>query len=190
MSGPVEHVILEGEPPPDLWCRGRTPPIAEFVLMSARPSHLGWHVQCPCCLLGRVALDPELEDEFGYRLAAEPCTAGCEPELIQWWHLWRLGELPPPPEPEERARRYALAVAREAIRDLARVPPGRDPVRELARAAYRVGQAEATGGLDRTSIARALVKAGVMLGLSTEVAADVARKGVCAGAAVPLQVPA
>jgi hypothetical protein len=189
MNALDEHAILKGSPPPDRWCRAKTPPIGEWVLQDPHPSHLGWHIRCPSCLEGRVALDPELEDKFGYRLAPEPCTAGCRPELIQWWHLWRLGELPPAPEPEERARRYALAVARGAIRDLAHVPPGRDQARALTRAAYRIGQAEAAGELDRASIARALVRAGVMLGLSAEVAASAARKGVGAGAAAPLKVP-
>jgi hypothetical protein len=146
----------------------------------------GWHILCPSCLDGRAALDPDPSDELGYILAAEPCTRGCEPELIQWWHLWRSGELPPAPpvEHDERAQRYAKAVLRRITADLKQQPSET----RLKRAAYDAGRWAAAGGIEPTPIAGALLAA-VSSTVSIEVSRKLVASNFTAGMARPARVP-
>jgi len=64
-----------------------------FEFFHARTTVKGWFLPCPACCRGWVPIVP---DGDGYRLGAEVgCSRGCAPEQLSWWHLWRLGELPP-----------------------------------------------------------------------------------------------
>jgi hypothetical protein len=146
----------------------------------------GWHISCPSCLDGRAALDPDPSDEFGYILAAEPCTRGCEPELVQWWHLWRSGELPPElaAEPDQRAQRYARAVLRRIASDLQKQPTEA----RLKRAAYDAGRWTAAGGIELTPIAGVLL-ASVADTVPTATARKLVMANLTAGTARPARVP-
>jgi hypothetical protein len=193
MSAARSFVGPERDPPPFAageplewnWCIQRTPPDA-FEFMGARATAAAWMLPCPACQRGWVGLRPDGRP-YGYAIAYEfGCTRDCPSEQIARWHAWRNGALPPP-MPDERDRRYALATARGAIRDLARVPPDRDPAKAFARASYRVGQAKALGDLDEEEVVDALLEAGVALGLTPPEAAEIARRNSLAGAAVPLR---
>jgi hypothetical protein len=186
MTAADDPAIPVAEPPSNLWCHARTLPIGEWVLGGPKPSSFGWHISCPSCLDGRAALDPDPSDPFGYILAAEPCTRGCDPELIQWWHLWRSGELPPTLQVEHdgRAQRYARAVLRRIAADLQKQPTEA----RLKRAAYDAGRWAAAGGIEPTPVAGALLAA-VAGAVSTETSRKLVASNLTAGMARPARVP-
>jgi hypothetical protein len=90
MSDPAD--IPVAEPPPDLWCKAKTPPIDQWVLSDPKPSAFGWHITCPACLNGRVLLGPDPSDPFEYEMLTGSCTAGCRPASVMRWHAYRQGE--------------------------------------------------------------------------------------------------
>jgi hypothetical protein len=86
--------------------------------MRPTETRIGWLVVCPACVQGWCRLLPDPDDEHDYRLElAAGCSRGCEPGEVAWWHLWRLGEVPPqePASPDKRERSYARAVLRKKL---------------------------------------------------------------------------
>jgi hypothetical protein len=101
-------------------------------------------------------------DAGGWRLAAEiGCSRGCSESDIWWWHLWRNGNLPPPPAPGPRQRRYAEAALNRILSEL----PGRPDATRLRRAAYDAGRFLQAADLDPYPVADALVAAADRAGI-------------------------
>jgi hypothetical protein len=188
--------FVERDPPPFPagrpleWnlCPQGTPPDA-FEFLGATPTEIAFVMPCPACPQGWAGLRPDGRP-YGYEIALDiGCTRDCPAEEIAWWHAFQLGNLPPD-KPDERVRRYAVATAQGALRDLAKAPA--DPerrARAFARTAYRVGQATALGRLDKREVARALIKVGLAIGLPVPDAVSIARRNTLAGAAAPMRGP-
>ena len=174
----------EGEPDRgERWCPGGAPP-SGLEFLDCRGTYMCWVIPCPCCCAGWSAVLPD-GTEFGYRVAVEfGCNLGCDPELVAWWHAWRCGTLPPRPEPDDRARRYAAGAIRRELGDL----PDRPTLPDLRRRAYRIGQWLAAGGLDVDGAAHALVAAAERAGLADQV--GILADAVTAGRAKPARIPA
>jgi hypothetical protein len=161
----------------------RPPPPDGFEFLGAKPAPGGrWYrYLCPSCCAATVALVP---DGTGWRMASEMgCSRGCPQPLVELWQLIRLGEPVPPPPPDERGRRYALAAVRRIVREL----PAKPSLPELKRAAFACGGWVEAGWLDSDPVARALAAAARRAGCgsSTTLAAAMA-----AGRARPGRLPA
>jgi hypothetical protein len=83
--------IPEGPPAPGR--SHRTPPIGEWVLAKPKPSAAGYHIACPACVDGRVLLEPDPADPYGYLLRPDTCSADCDPATVMRWHAVRVGDM-------------------------------------------------------------------------------------------------
>lgn len=192
---PVHNVAepyprLNPRPTPALRCAEGTPPLG-LEFLGATATAAAYVMPCPCCLLEAVALVPD-GTPYGYRVAVElGCGGDCPPELIAWWHAWRLGELPAeaPAAPTARARAYARAAAAAELRSLAAPAARRDPGRAMRDVAFRIGRILEPGGLPADDVAEALLLAGEALGMSPAEAEALARQAMLAGMATPRQLP-
>lgn len=177
--------IRSGIPPGELWAYMGTPP-DRLDFWGAVPTRRCWMMPCPCCRAGWCALLPD-GTAYGYRLAAEiGCSNGCDPGEVQWWHLWRLGELPPREPVDERARRYAAGAIRRTLTEL----PTRPSAAELRRAAFSAGRWLEAGGQGPDAVAGVLLQAAVRAGHDAEALAPNLAAAVLAGRARPGRVPA
>ena len=158
----------------EMWSPGGAPP-AGLEFLGCRGTLMCWFVPCPTCCVGWVPVVPD-GSEFGYRTAVEiGCSAGCDPPAVAWWHYWRLGILPPAPDPTEAQQRYARGAVRRALDD---VFNGKDAIAR-ARDAGRFAEA---AGLEFEPLANAFAKAGA-------VPVTAVLPQLLAGAATPARLP-
>jgi hypothetical protein len=166
------------------WAPGGAPP-AGLAFLGCQGTLEAWLAPCPCCCRGWVPVLPLGDaDPYAYRLAVEAgCSRGCEPPAVAWWHAWKMGDLPPPVPPDDRAERYA----RGAIRRLLAALPERPSLARLKAAAFWAGQWLAAGRLPTEPVADALLHAAVRAGLDEHV--EALASAVTAGRAKPGRVP-
>jgi hypothetical protein len=154
MAGPHDRIEPDplpfppGEPPATMLPPNGIPPDG-FEFLGAKRTVGGWLHPCPHCCQGWTVLAPA-GDGYAIDLRAG-CTRQCDPALIHRWHQLRNGILPEPDKPDERARRYARAVIRNALTDVA---AGREPLRRARMAGSYCDAA----GYDRLDLARRLVR--------------------------------
>ena len=154
----------------------------EFI--GCRATLEGFMLPCPSCCTGWVPVLPD-GTQFGYRLASEAgCSDGCDGPSVAWWHAWRMGELPPRAQPDERAKRYALGCIKRALVDI----PDKPTLAQLKGAAFEIGSWLQAGGLDTGPAAHALLGAAKRAGLDDQ--AMVLASAVSAGRARPGRIPA
>ena len=181
---PDELPFPAGEPERgEQWAPAGVPPTG-LEFLGCRGSLECWLMPCPSCCRGWVPIVPDGTPD-GYRLAAEVgCTIGCAESHIRWWHLWRLGLLPPSaPSDPGRTRRYAAACIRRILEGL----PDRPTAEQLRRAAFQIGGWLEAGGLRPDDAAAALLSAARranVQGLGAQLA-----EAMTAGRARPGRVP-
>lgn len=183
MTGLAADTGIEPDPPPfdgdqpergEQWAPGGGRP-SGLEFLGCRGTFECWLIPCPCCCRGWVPVVPD-GTEFGYRTAVEiGCSRGCEPELVAWWHAWRLGEPVPRPKATDDQRRYARAAVRRALGDAL---VGKDVIAR-AREAGRFADA---AGLAVDHLADAFAQAG-------KVPPHLAHAAILAGTATPARLP-
>ena len=145
---------------------------------------------CPACLVGWVAIVPD-GTRFGYRLAYKigckqiGSEVSCNSAEIAWWHLWRMGELPPLAPPGARERRYVKAELRNLVAEL----PEQPTLDELHTAAYRAGSMAEAAGMPGRDVAHAIMVAARRSGLAPEEIAQDLATSFSAGRARPYRIP-
>jgi hypothetical protein len=186
---PIPAELLADRPPGELWAPTGVPPAGFWALMRLTETRIGWLVTCASCLRGWCRLLPDPGDPSDYVLDLDQaCSRDCDPGDIAWWHLWRLGEIPPrePVEADERHRRYVEGAARHAARRIVQAP---DPATCLRREAYELGRLAAGTGVNPALIAKALAAAAAHAGLPENALVTIS-KNVAAGTALPRRMPA
>ena len=135
-----------GDPPATMLLPDGRPPDA-FTFLAATRTRVGWLYPCPDCQQGWTVLVPAGD---GYAIDLKVgCSRQCDPALIHRWHQIRNGVVP---EPDERGQRYANAVVRSALAEIA---AGQEPLRRARTAGSYADAAEH----DRLDLARKLTQA-------------------------------
>lgn len=176
-----------GRPPQSLWSPAGSPPDG-FDFRGAVATTRCWMAPCPCCCSGWVALVPD-GSRYGYAIeTAAGCSCGCSGPEIAWWHLWRLGCLPPrePATVTGRTRAYAKAVIRRQLADL----PNRPTADQLRGVAFQLGRWLEAADLPADLVAPALLAAGERAGLARADLAAPLAAAVTAGRSDPARAPA